>query len=228
MTEPHQPIGDPDGQTKPKHQPEMDWATQILGALTSPEGQAAMGTGAWLTDRDLVQFLLDYANQGRISRKRWASWVTGADLPGDDDASVGLGEEGQASLREWLTEIVEDLPAARQSQAAKWASAINGRFVMVPRLGTRGGSSGLTYRVIAPLGIAIGYAFALLLDPTKKLGEDLCRCKYSKCGKFFFVERKPGQRRVRRLSCSPEHGGLMDAEDAANRMARMRRARKHK
>lgn len=210
---------------EPIHQSAMNWAAGLLGALQSPEGRAALRDGPWLSDRDFVQFLLDYVNEGQITRKRWASWVTGAHVAGDDDAAIALGDEGRASLNGWLEEIVEDVASARLAMASKWASAINGKFILIPRLGSRGGSSGLTYRVVASLAVAIGFAFALLLDPAKKLGEDLCRCNYSKCGKFFFVERVPGQTRPRRLSCSPEHGALMDAEDAANRMARMRASR---
>jgi hypothetical protein len=207
---------------EPIHQPVMNWTATFLRALHSNESQAALRSGTWLTERDYVQNLLDCVNAGRITRQRWASWVSGAELPGDDDASVAI-DSGDA--RAWLEQIVEDLPKARRTMRARWESAVNGKLLLIPRLDSRG----VTYRVIAgSLGVAMGYGFTLLLDPTKPFGKDLCHCLYSKCQKFFFVQKVPGVTRARRRSCSAEHGALMDTEDAANRMARMRTKRRRK
>jgi hypothetical protein len=206
---------------EPVHQPVMNWTAALLSALHSNESQAALRSGTWLTERDFVQYLLDSVNAGRITRQRWASWVSGAELPGSDDASVAI--DSDAAL--WLEQIVSDLPKARRAMRARWESAVNGKLILIPRLDSRG----VTYREIAgSLGVAMGYAFVLLLDPTKPFGKDLCRCGYSKCQKFFFVQKVPGVTRVRRRSCSAEHAVLMDAEDAANRMARLRTKRRRK
>ena len=207
---------------EPLHQPVMNWTAALLSALDSNESQAALQSGTWLTERDDAQYLLDCVNSGRITRQRWASWVSGAELPGDDGASVAI-DSGAA--RAWLEQIVEDLPKARRMMRAQWESAVNGKLLLIPRLDSRG----VTYRVIArSLAVRMGYTFALLLDPKKPFGEDLCRCRYSKCQKFFFVQKVPGVTRVRRRSCSAEHAALMDAEDAVNRMARMRTQRRRK
>jgi len=164
----------------------------------------------------LVQYELDLVNTGRITRQRWISWTSGAEVPSGDGPSIAVDTGG---ARGWLEQIVRDLPAAQRTMRAEFDAVVTGNLLLVPRLNSRS----VTYRVIAPLNIAMAYAFVLLLDPHQPFGKDLCRCHYSACNKFFFVAKIPGYTRPRRLSCSPEHGALMDAEDAATRMVRLRK-----
>jgi len=200
----------------PQHQPVINWTFPLLSALGSRDAQKALQSGKWLTARELVQYELDLVNTGRITRQRWISWTSGAEVPSEDGPSIAVDTGG---ARGWLEQIVTDLPAAQRTMRAEFDAVVTGNLLLVPRLDSRG----VTYRVIAPFNIAMAYAFVLLLDPHQTLGKDLCRCHYSACNKFFFVEKIPGYTRPRRLSCSPEHGALMDAEDAATRMVRLRK-----
>jgi len=132
----------------------------------------------------------------------------------------------RAQLMPLLVGVLSDRGKARK-QFLPAAETLLTRIEARPFLRKKRGGVSLGYRAIINNGAAF-YAFVavLLLDRRPGLGRDLRRCELKSCRRFFLVRH--GRGRPQNRFCSSEH--LRSAHDleAADRMRRLRAARKRK
>jgi hypothetical protein len=138
------------------------------------------------------------------------------------EAEVNQEAQRRALLMPLLVSVLSD-PRKARAQFLPAAEALLTRIEARPFLRRKRRGASLAYRAIIG-DVAALYAFVaiLLLDEGRGLGRDLRRCKLKTCGRFFLVQPGPGRPRSR--FCDDK----CHAREAADRMRRLRAARKPK
>lgn len=172
-----------------------------------------------ITDRQRCEILLAVANGEPVTFARWNQLVGAEVVKNADNHTFVLPDADRMSLRHTLDEIVDGGTRVIGQLAEQMAEVASRSVVVVPHWTA---TQGRTDRLIARnLGAAMAYTLWLLLDSRRPYGADLCKCRYSECGRYFFKIR--GRGAPVRKYCSPDHAVLGDSEAAAKRMRRLRR-----
>jgi len=179
--------------------------------------------GPTLTERELLGLVVDFANDGKLSRPLLdapglrfippynapADWLpTSADLTPDEQLRLAtLREQLRLDLASALRKGFTPQDSRRIREAAKQMVALPVDYEAVstrtrPRqrhIHTR------WYYVPLSLEAILARAVLWLRDETLGLGADLKQCSLGSCGNFFFRSDKAKTRGRPRIYCSVEH-----------------------
>ena len=189
-----------------------------------------------LSTRELVQALIDYANDGSASAAAVLasgtemSKSTLALLPYVGEPPTGYCGPEQLQLREALGMVLNgDVPAA---VVASWRRRRAGLlFLHEPGEGTVRYRYAAFERWPSPPSPSVAYALCVLHEG--EFRGELCRCNWSKCGRFFLKVRPlAGQQSapIYRYCPDTDHRARALPEEARRRMQlwRKRKAKKHR
>jgi hypothetical protein len=180
-------------------------------------GRPTKGAGALKTDRDLVQFALDFANS-EVDDK---DTLRGIELgkvdrlaPGGEKQSaaqeVAAYQEAVEKKRRERRAFFADILIDRSGVAAKNFSRVQKALEAVwllPSISMTRARSGFVlghHTLLFTVEAFEAYVDTLLLDDANAIGGDLCQCRLQECGKFF-LSKKPATGRPQRFYCSEEH-----------------------
>jgi hypothetical protein len=182
-------------------------------------------------DREFAQLGVDFANE-RDTRKQMRRLVElcnghqitdriviAADaLPSFEEATRGW----QTWITERLVRVLGNRTAGRLA-LAKEVMGAGDKVLIKPLTRIEGGKLRTVYRWVS-LGpkSALGRVLVLLCDPESTHGDDLRRCQWDPCGKFFFLQRTTGGAPMRGYCCA-EHRDEGTRLDTRKRVQRLRR-----
>ena len=154
-----------------------------------------------LTDAELLQALIQFANTGSYAARLLVESGTGTPLPEPEperhgEAPLPVDIHHRAELRDALGKIVAGKVSA--SLAAVWRRRAAGLVLL--RVFVPGGEHRYRWQPFEwwqtwPQSPTIANALLLLLE--KPFRGKLCRCGLAECGRFFFAARPP----------KPDHAG---------------------
>ena len=168
-----------------------------------------------------VSVLVDLANGRKIPAHRWNQFVGIQILRGDDKIRVALPDGMLKHVTHNMTVLAEGTTEQRVNAERAIAEEVHGSVLVIPAWSAKRGHYD---RVIArDMSAAVIYGFWLLTDHRSELAGTLCRCRYSKCRKFFLKRPgRGGKGAPTRRYCSPKHRESADRENARERMRRKR------
>lgn len=181
-----------------------------------------------LAEKEFVALVIDGVNGRKLSGTQWDQLIglqvvdrdvkiQQGDLVLDpSQVAVKLPETMRSNLERAFVTIIEGSEADRSALAAIAAARASANVLIVPSLSRR---ERRDRYIASSIAGALVYGVYLLSGP---YADSLCRCGYSKCGKFFLKRRTKKRGAPARKYCSPAHGRLGDNEKAAERMKRVR------
>ena len=174
-----------------------------------------------LSAKGHVSVLLDLANGRKIPASRWNQFVGVKILGGEDDIPVALPDGMLKHVTNNMSVLAEGTARKRADAERLIAEDVSGNVLIAPAWSAE---HGLYDRVIArDMMGAVVYGYWLLTDRRSELAGALCRCRYSKCRKFFLKRPgKGGKGAPTRRYCTAKHRELADRENARERMRRKR------
>ena len=163
-----------------------------------------------LTDRERCDLILAAANGAPLAPGQWAQ-LMGIGTGGGDDA-VALAPALRTHLTNSLNTFIESSAQKRREHTDQLEKALRYTVLQtVPRA---------SHVISANPVEAIKYGLLVMLRGG--WAAKLCRCKYSKCGAFFFARPAKGAGAPSRTYCRPKHVKPGELEQARNRMRRLR------
>lgn len=130
-------------------------------------------------------------------------------------------------LRERLARATADIARERRrmgSSPSHWAHLAHQVRLYPERALVNGALEIRFITMVRDLPAALDYGLLLLLAANRPFGGALRQCALAECGRFFLYE-KPTTGRARTRYCSEEHRLKYHAQDAKNRVRRMREKR---
>jgi hypothetical protein len=175
-----------------------------------------------LSESEYCDRILQIANGAELTGFQWNQFV-GLSIMNMPDKFKFAAPPGRiAWLKKSLTLFVDGDRSARRAFSEAASKDLNSnRIIIIPSYSAEHDRQD---RVIATgVNSALVYGLWLLSDPALRYAENLCKCRYSECGAFFFKRHKTGGAPIR-LSCRDAHEKPRILEEAR---ARMRKLRKH-
>lgn len=174
-----------------------------------------------LSPRGHAELITDLANGKYVTGARWSQLIGVQFVAGADSLEVPFPATARADLRKMLT-FITDGTAKERGELERWAAEQASTSVLISPSWSI--EHGRRDRVIAAnMTAAVVYGIWLLSDRRGEFEGTLCRCRYSKCGRFFFKRLgKSGLGAPWRRYCSARHRQLADREQARERMQRVR------
>lgn len=186
--------------------------------------QALDTAPAPLTDRERARLLVHIANDKAL-RPGQLNQLVGLRVLGAPEGEVlELPIRHRKAIAACLDAVIEGSAKERADWSSALAEGVSRQVLLSPSWvnGT------WRHRLVASdIGGALQYSLSLFLEgdqPSKAYGRELCRCKYSKCEKYFFKVRGDGA--PSRTYCSAAHQEPGELERARERMAKLRKGRK--
>jgi hypothetical protein len=164
-----------------------------------------------ITDAERCDVLMRLANGEKITAKQWSSLMGTASLSAPVGKAIALSQSQRQGIVDALQLRVEN---EHQKLAKNLRAFAASSVLLAPSIS----NDQPRFTVIArDAQGALVYALSLFMDSAQKFGDELCRCQLRSCGRFFFVERKPGK--PARLYCCKEHRVEADRLGARKRSA---------
>jgi hypothetical protein len=191
----------------------------------------------WESERELVQYALDFANgdtdrshvkqllsTGRSKLQPKNADLTPADQVALDHESIEVS--ARAKRREFLSSVLTDREAAADRTIDRLKQQLQ-RLWILPRVErVEGSGARIVFLSIMPdLQAFDAYVDSLLLDDERPFGVNLCQCRLSGCERYFLM-KKPATGRPQRLYCSSEHMLEAHAQQSGARARKSRAAGK--
>lgn len=183
--------------------------------------------GPILTEREYIEAALAFANGD--PNAEFLGWLDGVRRdPKPVQPGLSQIEEVEkdfpnlrTELREGLTYLTQNDPEHRRGTVEN----LTGWIAIFPVFRSEPDGLKVQHRILAAdTRAGMHYALALLLDPSRPYGKDLCQCQLEECGRFFFQIKPPTGRPQRRYCCS-DH---MDKAHELNSGERVRKSRERR
>lgn len=196
-------------------------AGELLSFSVDPQIEAVFGkapAGAFASERALVEYVLEFVNGAAVDLPESDPRVM---LDIDRIFKAGTGAE---HWRGWLKRFLVQLHADR-SAARRWATKQMPDIWVLPWGARTANGIGLHFRVLLLSAAALArFVVLLLADESRDLG--LCKCKLTRCGKFFLKAPTKGRRGApQHVYCGPRHMIEARKADAIVRAEGSRRRR---
>ena len=177
-----------------------------------------------LDEREYCDRLLELANGTELTGFQWNQLVGLSIMSGVDSLKIPTSAGRISWLKTNLTAFVDGTKSIRNAMSAAAARDLNNnRVLIVPSYSS---THGRRDRVISTgINAAMVYGLWLLFDAKREYSANVRKCRYSRCGAFFFKRADTGGAPIRQY-CSDEHAKVGIREAARERMQKLRKRRK--